>query len=105
MMICMFTRIQLLLANVFQKFPNMCPEIYERDPARFLTAIGLAWQSFLKKNQIKLDFLTGIDMLLMVERGIRGEMSHSIYQYGKANTKNMKDYDKIIVIYSILGSK
>ena len=44
-------------------------------------------------------------MLLMVERGIRGEMSHSIYQYGKANTKNMKDYDKIIVIYSILGSK
>ena len=49
-MICMFTRIQLLLANVFQKFPNMCPEIYERDPARFLTAIGLAWQSFLKKN-------------------------------------------------------
>ena len=41
----------------------------------------------------------------MVERGIRGEMSHSIYQHGKANTKNMKDYDKIIVIYSILGSK
>ena len=40
----------ILLVNVFEKFPNMCPKIYELDPARFLTALGLAWQSFLKKN-------------------------------------------------------
>ena len=34
-------------------------------------------------------------MLLMVEKGIRGGICHSIYQYAKANNKYMKDYDKI----------
>ena len=33
-------------------------------------------------------------MLLMVERGIRGEICHSIYRYAKANKKYMKDYDR-----------
>ena len=33
-------------------------------------------------------------MLLMVERGVRGRIWHSIYWYEKANSKNMKDYDK-----------
>ena len=30
----------------------------------------------------------------MVEKGIRGGMCHSVYQYAKANNKYMKDYDK-----------
>ena len=33
-------------------------------------------------------------MLLMVEKGIRGGICHSIYQYSKANNKYIKDYDK-----------
>ena len=33
-------------------------------------------------------------MLLMVEKGIRGGIFQSIYQYAKANNKYMKDYDK-----------
>ena len=33
-------------------------------------------------------------MLLMVEKGIRGGVCHSIYQCAKANNKYMKDYDK-----------
>ena len=33
-------------------------------------------------------------MLLMVEKGVRGGICHSIYQYAKANNKYMKDYDK-----------
>ena len=43
-------------------------------------------------------------MLLMVEKGIRGGICHSIYKYAKANNKYIKDYDKNkIVIFSILG--
>ena len=30
----------------------------------------------------------------MVERGIRGGISHAIHQYVKANNKYMKDFDK-----------
>ena len=33
-------------------------------------------------------------MLLMVEKGIRGGICHSIYRYVKANNRYMKDYDK-----------
>ena len=84
----------LLLADVFENFRNMCLKIYELDPAKFLSAPGLAWQAALKKTKVKLDLLTDIDMLLMVEKGIRGGICHSIYRYAKANNKYMKNYDK-----------
>ena len=83
-----------MLADVFENFRNMCIEIYELDPVKFRSAPGLAWQEALKKTKVKLDLLTDIDMLLMVEEGIRGGICHSIYQYAKANNKYMKDYDK-----------
>ena len=72
----------LLLADVFENFRNMCIKIYELDPAKFLSAHGLAWQADLKKTKVKLDLLNDINMLLMVEKGIRGGICHSIeYQY------------------------
>ena len=82
----------LLLADVFENFRNSL-EIYKLNPAKFLLAPGLVWQAALKKTKVKLDFLTDIDMLLMVEKSIRGGICHSIYQYTKVN-KYMKDYDK-----------
>ena len=48
----------------------------------------------IKKTNAKLDLLTDIDMLLMVERGIRGGIRHSIYRHVKANNKYVKDYDE-----------
>ena len=54
----------LLLADVFENFWNVYCEIYN------------------------------IDVLLMVEKGIRGGMCHCMYWYGKANNRYMKDYDK-----------
>ena len=86
----------LLLADVFENFRNKCIEIYELDPAHFLSAPGLAWQACLKKTGIRLELLTNIDMLLMVEKGIRGGICHSIHRYAKANNKYMKNYDKNI---------
>ena len=50
--------------------------------------------SGLKKTEVKLELLSDIDMLLMVEKGIRGGLCHAIHQYAKANSKYMKDYDK-----------
>ena len=77
----------LLLADVFENFWNICFEIYELDPARFLTALELAWQTALKKNNAKLNLLTDEDMLLMVEKGIKCGICHAIYQYLKAKNK------------------
>ena len=69
----------LLLADVFENFRNMCIKIYELDPAKFLSAPGLAWQATLKKAKVELYLLTDIDVLLMVEKGIGGGIDHSVY--------------------------
>ena len=68
----------LLLADAFENFRNTCIKVYELDPAHFLTAPGLPWQACLKKTKVKLALLTDVDMLLMVEKGIRGGICHVI---------------------------
>ena len=60
----------LLLAYVFENLKKYL-DIYYLDPAKFLSAHGLAWQAALKKTEVKLELLTDIDMLLMVKKGIR----------------------------------
>ena len=62
----------LLFTDVFENFRNKRIEIYELDPAHFLSAPGLAWQTCLKKTGVELELVTDIDMLLMIEKGIRG---------------------------------
>ena len=49
--------------------------------------------SVLKKTDLELEPLTDYDMLLMVEKGIRGRICHSIQRYAKANNKYMKNYN------------
>ena len=61
-----------------------------------MSAPGLAWQACLKKTGVKLELLTGIDMLLMVEKGIRGGICQAIHRYAKENYKYMKSYNKNI---------
>ena len=48
----------------------------------------------VRKTKVKLDILTNIDMLLMLEKGFRGGICHSIYCYAKANNNYIKDNDK-----------
>ena len=86
--------VNLLLTDVVNNFRNMCLEIYELDPVKFLSAPGLIWEATLKNTKVKLDFLTDIDMLLMVEKGIRRGICHTVYQYAKANNKYMENFDK-----------
>ena len=44
----------------------------------------------IKNSKVKLGLLTDIDMLLMVEKGIRNGICHAIHRYEKANNKCMK---------------
>ena len=98
----------LLLADVFEIFPNTCLKRYKLDPAHFYTASGLAWQALLKTaaeycehekrhdcevcpDEFRLELLTDIDMLLMVEKGIRSRITQALEHYVKANNEYMKD--------------
>ena len=44
--------------------------------------------SCLKKTRVKLELSTDIDMLLMVDKGIRGGICHAIHRYAKANNNS-----------------
>ena len=69
----------LLLADVFKNFRKMCLKIYHLDVVKFHSAPGLAWQAVFKKNEVNLELLTDFDMLLMVEKGIKGGICHAIH--------------------------
>ena len=99
----------LLLADVFETFWNTCLKNYKLDPAHFYAAPGLAWHALLKTvgeycehekrrkeceachEEFRLQLLTDIDMLLMVEKGIRGGITQAVKRYDKTNNKYMKD--------------
>ena len=84
----------LLLADVFENFRNKCVETSELDPARILSAPGLALQACLKNSGVELELLTDANMLLMVEQGIRGGLCEVKLQYAEANNKYMNNHDE-----------
>ena len=84
----------ILLADVFESFSNLYLNTYKLDLAYFLSLPRLAWQAFLKHSGIKLELISDIDMLLMLEEGIRGGICHSVFRNAKSNNKYMKDYDE-----------
>ena len=73
---------------------NKCIKIYELDPVHFLSAPRLAWQDCLKKTELELELLPDVNMLLMVEKGIRDGICQAIHRYPKTNNKYIKDYNK-----------
>ncbi|XP_076660055.1 uncharacterized protein LOC143363342 [Halictus rubicundus] len=83
----------LLLADVFENFREDCLENYKLDPAHYYTLPGFAWDVMLKMTKIELDLFTDVDMLLFVERGIRGGLSQCSHRYARANNKYLPTYD------------
>ena len=84
----------LLLADVFENFREVCMKNYELDPAWYYTSPGLSCDAMLKNTRVKLDLLTDYEMLMMLEKGVRGGVSMISNRYAKANNKYMKDFDE-----------
>ena len=60
----------LLLAD--QKFINVCLEHYELDLCHYLSNYGLSEAAMFKMASVELELISGIDMYLFVEKGMRG---------------------------------
>ena len=75
-----YVQCDTLLLAVFENLRDKCIEIYGLDLAHFLSVLELAWQTCLNKAKVGLELLTNIDMLLLVEKGIRGGICQAIHR-------------------------
>ena len=73
MMIFMFKVMHYWVSWCIWELLKYVLKLYELDPVKKISALGLAWQVALKKTKVKLDILTDTDMLLMVQKLLEEE--------------------------------
>lgn len=83
----------LLLAEVFEKFRVTCLSNYGLDLAHYYAIPGLSWDAMFKSTKIELETIQDVDILLFLEKGIRGGLTQYSKRYAKANNMYMKDYN------------
>ncbi|XP_077260838.1 uncharacterized protein LOC143896720 [Temnothorax americanus] len=83
----------LLLADIFKNFRDACSASYGLDPAHYYTLPGYTWDAMLRHTGVRFELLTDIDMVLFVERGIRGGLSQCSLRYARANNRHVPTHD------------
>ena len=83
----------LLLADVFEKFINMCLDYYGLDPCHYFSNPGLSWNAMFKVTKTKLGLISDIDVHLFIEKVMTGGISYIAKTHSKANNKYMMYYD------------
>ena len=61
----------LLLADVLEKFTDMCLEYYGLYLCHYFSSPELSWDTILKMTKIGSELISDIDMYLFVEKGLR----------------------------------
>ena len=88
-----FKKDVLLLADVFEKFIDMCLKFYGLDPCHYFSSPGLSWDAMLKMPGVKLEKISDIDKDLFIKKELEGGISYIAKRNAKANNKYMNDSD------------
>lgn len=86
----------LLLADIFENFRVKSLQIYELDPAHYISLPSYSWDCLLKYTKVRIELLIEIDQINFVERGLRGGMCQCSLRHAKANNKYMREYNSNI---------
>ena len=57
-----------MLADVFENFRKTCFTNYGLDPANYISSPGLAWEATLLKTRVKLQQMSDLKVLDIMER-------------------------------------
>ena len=88
-------KVDILLLTGMENFRDIALKTYKLDPVWYFTMPRFAWDCMLRMTKQKLELLTDYDMVLMIEKGIRGGISQCSNRYAKANNKYMGEkFDK-----------
>ena len=81
----------MILADVFETFrdTSLSSDVYELDPAHYVSAPQLSWDAMLKCTAVELDLISDPAMFHMIDSGIRGGMCMIVKRMSRANNKYM----------------
>ena len=83
----------LLLADVFEKFVDVCLEYYELDPCHYFGNPGLNSDPMIKMTGIEFELILDANIYLFIVKGMKGGISYIAQRYSKANNKYIRFYD------------
>ena len=66
----------LILADIFEHFRKTCINNYKLDPANYISAPALAWDSFLLTTGIEFDLISDPAIYDIIERQKRGGLCY-----------------------------
>jgi len=92
----------LLIADIMENFRNIALKTYKLHPTYYFTTPVFAWDCMLKMTKQKLELLSDYDMVLMIEKGIRGGISKCSNSNATANNMymNVKNTTKVKNLFS-----
>ncbi|GFW57237.1 uncharacterized protein TNCV_541522 [Trichonephila clavipes] len=83
----------LLLADLFENFRKICMQTYKLDPCWYFTTPALSWDAMLLLTKVAIELFTDYDMLLFIEKGVRGGISQCCNRYAIANNRYMSNFN------------
>ena len=82
----------LLLADAFEKFGNNSLTNYGLYPSHYLSAPVISWDALLNMTKMELKVVSDLDMYILFEKYIRGEVSYISPRHSTWN-KYLEPYD------------
>ncbi|GFY47158.1 uncharacterized protein TNIN_7671 [Trichonephila inaurata madagascariensis] len=83
----------LLLTDLFENFRKICMQTYKLDPCWYFTTPALSWDAMLLHTKVAIELFTDYDMLLFIEKSVRGGISQCCNRYAIANNKYMSNFN------------
>ncbi|GFW86630.1 uncharacterized protein TNCV_4334141 [Trichonephila clavipes] len=84
-------------------FEKICMQTYKLDPCWYFTTPALSWDAMLLHTKVAIELFTDYDMLLFIEKGVRGGISQCCNRYAIANNRYMSNFnpDDEIKIFNV----